>query len=129
MNIVPVDKHDLESCLALSRATDAQVIASLDELLGWTADANWPPARYVYDRLKSLGDELVSPIRDILAGADDTWKYFLIVNLLPEVRESVFSQLESELLRIVSNPTDSEKLEEVLLEAKALLIERQNSSR
>ncbi len=120
MNIVPIDKHDLKTCQQLSEAGDAEVIANLDELLGWTADVNWPVASHVIDRLKTLGNELVLPLRKLLAGEDDTWKYFLIVHLLPVLREDVFSHLESDLQRIVSTPTDSEILEEVYLEAKEL---------
>lgn len=121
MHIVPKDKFDMAACKRLSKASDAEVIDHLDDLLGWTADVNWPVASHVINRVKVLGDELVLPLKNILSSADDTWKYFVIVHLIPGLREEVFSQLESDLERIVSNPTDSEVLEEVYLETKALL--------
>lgn len=124
MNIVPIDRHDFETCAHLSKASDAEVIANLDELLGWTADINWPVASHVIDRIKLLDAELVLPIQKILASVDDTWKYFVIVYLISELKEDVFKALENDLERIVSNPTASEILEEVHLETKALLMQR-----
>lgn len=121
MHIVPKDKFDMEACKRLSKASDAVVIEHLEGLLGWTADVNWPVASHVIDRVKVLGDELVQPLKNILSSADDTWKYFIIVHLLPGLRKDVFRQLESDLQRIILSPTDSEVLEEVYLETKALM--------
>lgn len=124
MHLVPKDKFDMQACKRLEKASDEEVIYHLDDLLGWTADVNWPVASHVIDRVKVLGDELVVPLKNILSSADDTWKYFIIVHLIPGLREDVFSQLKNDLGRIVSNPTDSEVLEEVYLETKDLLTRR-----
>lgn len=124
MTIVPIDKFDLKSCENLRRASNAEVIAELDELLAWTADANWPVASHVFNRLQTLGEELVPPLKSILSSFDEGWKYFIIVHLISRVKQGVFDALKTDLERIANTPTPSEIVEEVQLEATQVLRDR-----
>lgn len=83
MKIIPEHKLDFEACENLQLANDEQIINDLPALLKWLQDMNWPVARYVRDRIQKLGRPLIEPIRIILNGSDDVWKYFIACHLLP----------------------------------------------
>ena len=118
MNLIPKDKSDEKTCEKLFLASDEEVILVLPELLEWLQDYNWPVAFKVHDRLKSLGQSLVAPIKEILQGYDGTWKRFIISCFLPALDITIAEQLHEELHRIIKSPTKSDIIEEVVLEAK-----------
>lgn len=113
---MPKYKFDFERCNRLARASDVGVTAYLDDIFRWTADANWPVAGAVFARLNSLGTELIRPIRRLFQSSDETRKYFVIENLLPEVRPEVFDGLQPLLERIANQPTTSEIHEQLQME-------------
>ena len=84
MNIVPNNKCDLETCNNLSQATDEEVEEKIYELLEWVQDINWPVAPLICNRLKLIGNPLVEPVKKVLRSTDETWKYWVISNLLRE---------------------------------------------
>ena len=123
MNIVPLNKHDFETCDLLDTALDNVVSRKIPELLEWLQDMNWPVFERVADRLSKLDEQLVEPISEILNGNDEIWKYCLISGLFPRLNKSIVKRLHPLLVRIASEPTETEKLEEVNIVAKEVLCE------
>ena len=121
MNIVPAHKTDLAACHNLSMASDEEVIEKMDELLEWVQDINWPVAPRICERLKNIGSPLIEPIRKILVGTDEIWKYWVISNILERASNEVVFSLKAELENIVKNPTESEVAEEVNIVAGEVL--------
>ncbi|WP_428243513.1 DUF5071 domain-containing protein [Gynuella sp.] len=113
MRIVPNSKSDDEACEHLSRATDAEIIPHIYELLEWLQDMNWPVALNVAERLSKLGIELVEPVWTILDGTDEVWKYWIVSHLLHAVNKQVYQSLKFKLYRMKSQPTQGEIKEEV----------------
>ena len=125
MNIVPAHKSDYEACNNLALASDAEVSEKLIELLEWVQDINWPVAPLICDRLKKIGSPLVEPVKNILRGTDDDWKYWIISGLLRDTPKETICLLKSELDKIVQNPTEGERTEEVDLVASEILVKCQ----
>ena len=121
MNIVPAHKSDLEACHNLSMASDEEVKEKINELLEWVQDINWPVAPRICERLKNIGSPLIEPIRNILLGTDEVWKYWVISNILDRASKETVCSLKSELTNIVKNPTESEAAEEVNIVAGEVL--------
>jgi hypothetical protein len=125
MKIVPTHKSDLDACINLSVASDEEVEKKISELLEWIQDINWPVAPLICERLKDIGAPLIEPVRNILSGGDDVWKYWVISNLLEVASKETVCQLRSELENIAKNPTESEKAEEVNIVASEVLVKCQ----
>ena len=121
MNIVPRHKSDIDSCNQLALADDAQVAEQVYELIEWIQDMNWPVAGPVAARLIALRLELVPPIREVLAGADDAWKYWVVASLLPQVHPTVVEALRPELTQLIENPSSGELQEGVVDATRELL--------
>lgn len=121
MKIVPSDKFDYIACNNLLTASNQEVIENIDSLLEWLQDMNWPVASRVLSRLKLIKEPLTSPVRRILQGDDDIWKYWIITELLSQTSSSVVATLEEDLQRIITKPTENEVLEEVNIAAIDLL--------
>jgi hypothetical protein len=121
MNIVPANKSDLDACNNLMQASDEEVKEKIIELLEWVQDINWPVASHVCERLKNIGSPLVEPVRKILLGSDEVWKYWVISNLLSNASTETTCLLKGELEKIANNPTETERFEEVNLVAREVL--------
>ena len=121
MAIVPAHKFDLDACEALAESSDAEVATHVRELLEWTQDMNWPVARHVVDRLRRIEEPLVEPVREILGGSDNVWKYFVVSSLLPVASQSVRESLRADLVRIVQSPTSGEVEEDVVEAVRGVL--------
>jgi hypothetical protein len=121
MNIVPVNKSDMDACKNLSQASDEEVIENIYVLLEWVQDINWPVAPRICERLKSIGEPLAMPVREILQGSDEIWKYWVISNLLNETSIDTVCFLKSDLERIANRPTETETQEELNIVAKQVL--------
>jgi hypothetical protein len=124
MKLVPTSKMDLEACANLSAANDEEIMPFVTSLLEWLQDMNWPVAPLVQERLAKLGSELVVPVRAVLNGNDNVWKYWLVSSFLPLVRAEVFRELSTEIERIASDPTGGEMNEGVHLAAEQLLSQK-----
>lgn len=114
VRLVPIGKGDDVACQNIKVASDQELIPHIEALLECLQDLNWPIAGPVSERLSKLGVELVAPIQNILLGIDDVWKYWIISDLLYQVRDEVFYELRFTLNRIKMNPTKGERDEEVL---------------
>lgn len=124
MKLVPSSKTDFEACANLAAANDEQIMPFIDSLLEWLQDMNWPIAPLVQKRLSKLGTELVMPVRKVLNGSDNVWKYWLISTLLPLVKDEINKALSVEIQRIAFHPTDGEECEQVHLAAQRLLSQK-----
>jgi hypothetical protein len=113
VRLVPIGKGDDVACQNIKVASDQELIPHIEALLECLQDLNWPIAGPVSERLSKLGVELVAPIQNILLGIDEVWKYWIISDLLYQVRDEVFCELRFTLNRIRLHPTKSEREEEV----------------
>ena len=121
INIVPKDKFDYDTCEHLSRASDAQVNEHMLDLLEWLADMNWPVARPVLERLKTMGDDLIEPVRTVLKGHDLNWKYWMLASLLPATQPNVIGALKPEIQHFIDNPSPEDVEEELHIVARECL--------
>lgn len=124
LDIVPKDKSDLHACERLAEACDEVVVLHIDALLECLQDLNWPIAGPVADRIQKLDERLILPVRKILLGTDEVWKYWIVTYLLFHVREEVFQGLRFTLNRILKYPTAGEVEEEVHSAVIDLLAQR-----
>lgn len=116
----------------LSNSNNEEIHSHLPELLTWLQDSNWPVSwpvsRPVSERLQTVDVHLAPAITEILKSEDNTWKYFLLSDLLlnckPEVREFCMD----EIVRIANNPSPREKREEVDLVAKDVIAQADSDS-
>lgn len=129
MRIVPAHKSDFEACRNLAVAPAREVQAHLPALLEWLQDANWPVAPLVVECLKGQGLSLVEPVRAVLRGEDEVWKYWVVSRLLSEVDAAVFEALVPELVRLADAPSAGEAREEVHLVTREVLAQREGWSR
>ena len=116
--MLPADKHDCEAIARLKAAGRAAVVPLVPRLLEWIQDMNWPVARPVVELLSDYPDELVTPVRAVLRGDDDVWKYWVVSELLVDGPEELRDALSEDVMRIVNAPTPGEVAEEVHLAAR-----------
>jgi hypothetical protein len=112
-DLVPTSKHDLQRAHAAISAGYPAVEPILGELIEWLQDYNWPVARVLAPFLASLGSTLVPHIWNVMRSNDEIWKYWVITLLIRALPHDHAVQFRSELLRISSAPSPSEKSEEL----------------
>ena len=122
--IVPKDKFDLTACAQLAKVSDDMVALHIDALLECLQDLNWPIAGPVAERIQLLDERLVLPIRKILLGTDEFWKYWIVTYFLHHVRREVYEGLRFTLNRMLKHPTAEEILEEVHSVVEELIAQR-----
>lgn len=113
MNYIPSDKYDVQACKQLELTPQDEVLPFISDLLVWLQDYNWPVAPFVKQKLIQFDKELINPLKVILSGDDVIWKYFILTQLIPEVKSNVLNSLQPELKRIAYSPSEKEKYEEV----------------
>lgn len=113
MRLVPIGKVDDVACTNLKVASDEALTPHIEALLECLQDLNWPIAAPVSERLSKLGLELVQPIKNIILGVDEVWKYWIISHLLYQIRADVFCELRCTLNSMKLHPTKGEREEEV----------------
>lgn len=113
MNFIPSDKYDIQACKQLELTPQDEVLPFISELLVWLQDYNWPVAPFVKQKIIQFDKELINPLKVILSGDDVIWKYFILTQLIPEVKSNVLSSLQPELKRLAYSPSEEEKFEEV----------------
>ena len=97
MNFIPSDKFDIQACKQLEVTPQDKVQPFISDLLVWIQDYNWPVAPFVKQKLIQFDNELINPLKSVLSGDDVIWKYFILTELLPEVKNNVLSSLQPEL--------------------------------
>lgn len=113
MNFIPSDKYDVQACKQLELTPPDEVLPFISDLLVWLQDYNWPVAPFVKQKLIQFDKELINPLKVILSGDDVIWKYFILTQLIPEVKSNVLNSLQPELKRIAYSPSEEEKSEEI----------------
>ena len=119
-SLIPRHKHDLERAEAAIAAGHTQVKPILPKLLEWLQDMNWPVADVLAPFLTSIGIDLEPHLRKIFQTDDELWKYWIINEILEE-SEPLAAVMKDELIRVARNPTESERTEELPLEAERVI--------
>jgi len=119
---LPNDKCDVRGAEALVACGYPAVEPMLPRLLEWTQDGNWPVARVLAPFLATVGAALVPHAQRILKGDDDTWKYFLVQDVVAKSAELTVL-LRPDLERLARFATEGEAAEGLPLMAAALLPE------
>ena len=108
----------MASVEALMALPSEEIIPNIRPLLEWLRDINWPVAGPVAKLLSRHGNELIEPIREVLNSDDAIWKNWVLSELLCHTASSVRLALSEEIERIIEQPTDAEKDEEVVESAR-----------
>jgi hypothetical protein len=117
---LPTDKYDTRGAEALVARGFPAAIPVLPQLLDWIRDGNWPVARVLAPFIATAGTSLVPHAQRILRGDDDTWKYFLLQDIVAK-SPSLAALLRPELERLSCQPTGGEIAEGLPSKANALL--------
>ncbi|TPI30298.1 DUF5071 domain-containing protein [Mesorhizobium sp. B3-2-1] len=112
-SLVPRDKFDLDAVTAVERAGYPAIAPILDDLIGWTADGNWPVAQPLAHFLSTLGEPIVDPVLRVLRGDDPTFKYFCIIMIVEILPINILKAVEDDLRRLADSPNKSDRMEEV----------------
>lgn len=124
--LLPSDKHDEDALARLETLDTAALAPLIPELLTWLQDTNWPVARPVLQLLLKHLPLITDPIREILRGDDDLWKWNVEGHLIRKMPREQQSQLIPELERISMHPTTGEVQEEADVAAREILEQQHN---
>ncbi|KAE9628275.1 DUF5071 domain-containing protein [Parasedimentitalea maritima] len=119
---IPKDKFDLA---AIENAADVgypAIIPILPDLLEWVQDANWPVAEPTALLLAKAGPEIVPYIREILTSDDGMWKYWAIDLVVKSCSIRTRSELQADLVQLVSAPSQNDLDSNVPEVAQAVLL-------
>jgi hypothetical protein len=119
-SLIPRGKHDHERADAVIEAGYPAVGPILPELLEWVQDMNWPVAMKLAPFLASIGAPLAPHIREVFKTDDETWKCWIIGEILQESPE-LAGMFRDELERIAYSPNESEAEYELNENAKYTL--------
>lgn len=108
-DILPRDKADLARARMVVEAGYPGIAPILPHLLSWLQDLNWPVADPLAEYLSTLGMAVVEPIRQILAGDDDIWKYGVLRAVVARAGDDVVRALKPDLERLAAgdDPEDA----------------------
>ncbi|MBB2752274.1 UNVERIFIED_ORG: hypothetical protein GGI57_002977 [Rhizobium aethiopicum] len=112
-SLVPRDKHDVAAVSSIEKAGYPAVAPILDDLVGWTADGNWPVAVPLARFLASLGEPIVEPVSRVLKGNDPTHKYFCLILIVRHLPPEIVEKLRETLCQLSTNPNDDDRAEDV----------------
>ncbi len=120
-NYIPKNKFDIDKIEYLSKKKYPEYKLILPDLFEWIKDMNWPVARKIAPLLINAGEDIVPIVKNILNTDDDVWKYWTLNYIVDKMDDSIILLIKNDLERIVINPTDGEKIDEVDISAKQLL--------
>jgi len=118
---IPKNKFDIDKIEYLSKKKYPEYKLILPDLFEWIKDMNWPVARKIAPLLINAGEDIVPIVKNILNTDDDVWKYWTLNYIVDKMDDSIILLIKNDLERIVINPTDGEKIDEVDISAKQLL--------
>jgi hypothetical protein len=119
--LVPKDKYDEEALdkLRVVVSNEIDINPIIGKLFEWIQDINWPIAPELCKILATLkSDDIIPQIKMVLNSGDDSWQFSCICFLIPELPTEVKKKLIPDLLRIITTPTENEKLCEIDVDAK-----------
>jgi hypothetical protein len=119
-SLIPRSKFDGERAEAAIALGYPAVEPILPDLLRWLQDMNWPIARKLAEFIAGIGAPVAPHLRMIFAGNDNTWKYWLIGDVIG-CNAELFDLFKDELIRIANNPTPDERQEELDERAREVL--------
>lgn len=107
-DLLPHHKQDCRRAEALVSLGYPAVAPVLPELMTWIQDMNWPVAYMVVAPfLRSIGAPLIPEIRRVLQTDDETWKYWVLNDLVRDSREVAF-ELEQTLSELANREPKDE---------------------
>lgn len=110
---LPRDKHDFESVAVLKNIDKSITITLIPQLLEWLQDMNWPIAGEVAKLLLQFPEETIPHVKAVLQMDDDLWKEWCLRYFVSELPVELIASFKPILIRISTNPTPGEILEEV----------------
>lgn len=118
---LPRHKTDLAAARRIVDAGMPAIEPILGGILEWFQDCNWPVATVLEEILPDMGGEIVPHIQKVFASADDQWKHWMIMTVVPQLPPEVQVALQPDIARIAQHPTEGELTEEVSTEAAEYL--------
>ncbi|MCU9615006.1 DUF5071 domain-containing protein [Caldibacillus lycopersici] len=112
-NYLPRNKHDIERVKQLKNLSREEILPFLPGLMEWIQDMNWPIANEVAALLLKYPIDIIPLIKDVLATNDPVWKYWCLEVLVKKLPGDIKKQLKNELVKIIVNPSEGEKMEEL----------------
>jgi hypothetical protein len=120
-HLVPRDKCDEEMVPLIAEAGYPAIAPILDELMGWTADPNWPICIPLIDYLVTLGDPMVEPIRNVLRGANEGHKWVCLRSMIPALSVEGRARLRGDLVLVAERPSTGGGWGDLNAEARKIL--------
>jgi hypothetical protein len=117
-NLIPKDKHDLDSVRRLERHTAEEINDILPDLFEWLQDINWPVAQELLKVLPQYGSVLLPYIEVALKSGDPQWQFSVLQFLIRELPKDTSILLQDTIQRIAHDPTKGEILEEIHILAR-----------
>lgn len=118
---IPTTKFDT-AAIARARTLGFPALEpALPDLLPWLKDMNWPVAPPLTELLPQAGPAIIPCLRSALASDDAIWKYWLLTKVCPRLAHASLVELSPDLIRLSTDPTNSETSERVDEAAKVLL--------
>jgi hypothetical protein len=120
-NLIPRDKHDIETALKLKQYSYHELKPIVPNLLEWIQDMNWPVAGPVSDYLQTISSYITPQIIQVLRVNDPQWKYWCLIVFGKQ--KPIDPLLLQEIKLLAERITKMEIEEGVLEEAQQILIE------
>lgn len=83
--MLPTDKFDIAAVENLKRASTAEALPLLPQMLKWIQDVNWPVAEPMLDILLAYPTEITPHVEAVLIGDDDEWIYNCLTMIVPKL--------------------------------------------
>jgi Domain of unknown function (DUF5071) len=118
---LPRNKFDFERVNKIKNMENKDIIPLLPGLLEWIEDMNWAIASEVVEILLAFPKEIIPHITNVFSTDDDIWKFWCLECLVKRLPSNSKELLKNDLIRLITRPTEGEKLEEVDKKAKEIL--------
>ncbi|MCM3115722.1 DUF5071 domain-containing protein [Neobacillus sp. MER 74] len=119
----PKDKFDIDTVDKIKELNREEIISLLPKLLEWIQDMNWVIAPKIAELLLDFPNEIIPHIRKVFETEDDIWKFWCLEVLVKKLPSEPITMLKNDLIRLAEKPSEGEKLEEVDVKAKEILIQ------
>ena len=122
-SFLPKDKFDVEAVKKIKILSREEIICLLPKLLEWIQDMNWVIAPKIAELLLEYPNEIIPHIKKVFETEDDIWKFWCLDILVTHLPSDSKKALKNDLIRLAERPSESEKLEEVDVKAKEILVQ------
>ncbi|MGG3886152.1 DUF5071 domain-containing protein [Brevibacillus panacihumi] len=120
-DLIPRDKHDLDSVCKLQQHSAVEIAEILPELFEWLQDINWPVSKELTKALPKYGNILIPHIERALRSGDPQWQFSMMQFFIRELPKETSLLVGDTIQRIADTPTQSEILEGIHLLARETL--------